>query len=240
MDLNFKGKNIVITGGSTGIGATMVKTFLEEGANVYFCGRSQEKLDLALENLKDFSNVFAKQLDVTKEADFKAWIAEIGAVDVFVPNVSALSGSWEDSIEVDLLATVKNIEAVIPAMTNPNPAVTFIGSISATITDCTSAYASIKAALTQYVYSLSKEHAGKIRFNTIAPGSTLFPGGGWDGYRISAPTEFKAKEDAHPMGRLASPQEVANAVVFISSTRASYISGEVLHIDGGEIATARL
>ncbi|GAD79950.1 SDR family NAD(P)-dependent oxidoreductase [Vibrio ezurae] len=240
MDLNFKGKNIVITGGSSGIGASMVKTFLEEGANVYFCGRSQEKIDLALENLKDFKHVFSKQLDVSKEADFKAWIAEIGTVDVFIPNVSALSGSWEESIDIDLLATVKNIEAVIPAMTNPNPAVTFIGSISANISDSASAYASIKAALTHYVYSLSKQYAGKIRFNTIAPGSTLFPGGGWDGYRIAAPTEFKAKEDAHPMGRLASPEEIANAAVFISSTRASYISGEVLHVDGGELASARL
>lgn len=147
-----------------------------------------------LKDLEGLPNVYAKQLDVADEMGFKVWIEEIGVVDVFIPNVSALANDWEKSVEMDLLATIKNIETVIPKMTRGSPAVTFIGSVSATISESTSAYGSIKAALTHYIFSLSKDYAGKIRFNTVAPASTLFPGGGWDIFRIESPKEFEAKK----------------------------------------------
>ncbi|MGV2986214.1 SDR family NAD(P)-dependent oxidoreductase [Vibrio sp. E150_011] len=234
MDLKLVGKNVVITGGSSGIGAAIVKGFLDENATVYFCGRNQEKIDSILKDLEGLPNVYATQLDVTDEMAFKAWIEEIGVVDVFIPNVSALANDWKKSVEMDLLTTIKNIETVIPKMTRGNPAVTFIGSVSATISESSNAYGSIKAALTHYIFSLSKDYAGKIRFNTVAPASTLFPGGGWDIFRTKSPKEFEAKKNQHPMKRLATPEEVAAAVIFISSTKATYISGETLHVDGGE------
>lgn len=234
MDLDFQGKNIVITGGSSGIGAAVVRSFLTEGASVYFCGRDQQKIDITLEGLKGFSNVYSKQLDVTDHKEFKSWIDSIGIIDVFIPNVSAMTNDWNKSIETDLLTTINNIETVIPTMMRPNPAITFIGSISASICESTNAYGTIKAALTHHIFSLSKDYAGKIRFNTVAPASTIFPGGAWDNFRIEAPEKFKNKVNKHPMKRLSTPEEVAAAVVFISSTKASYISGEVLHVDGGE------
>ncbi|OBT13245.1 hypothetical protein A9264_14115 [Vibrio sp. UCD-FRSSP16_10] len=240
MDLGLKDKNVVITGGSTGIGAAMVKRFLDEGANVYFCGRNQQKITALLNELDDLSQVHAKQLDVTIEADFNAWITEIGVVDIFIPNVSAMSGDWGKTIETDLLGTIRNVEAVIPAMTGTEPAVSFIGSVSAIMSEQSSSYASIKAALTQYIHSLSQEHAGKIRFNTIAPASTLFPGSGWDQFRVAEPELFAEKANSHPMKRLATAEEISDVVTFISSPKASYISGEVIHVDGGQRTSASL
>ncbi|WP_261817067.1 SDR family NAD(P)-dependent oxidoreductase [Vibrio gallicus] len=239
MNLGLSGKKVVVTGGSSGIGAAIVKTFLEEGAHVYFCGRDQIKIDTVLAELAQYSHLHAKQLDVTQEQDFKAWIDEIGQVDVFVPNVSALSSDWEQCINTDVLATVRNIDCVLPALTGDNPAVTFIGSTSASVSERGgNAYGAMKAAVTHYVQSLSKTHAGKIRFNIVAPAATLFDGGGWDKFRIAAPERFEEKVNNLPMKRLATPQEIADGVVFVSSARASYIAGEVIHIDGGEADSA--
>ncbi|MEZ9835399.1 SDR family NAD(P)-dependent oxidoreductase [Vibrio breoganii] len=235
MNLELAGKKVVVTGGSSGIGAAIVKTFLEEGAHVYFCGRDQTKIDTLLGELEEYSHLHAKQLAVTHAEDFKAWVGEIGRIDVFAPNVSAQSSDWEQSVNTDLLASVRNIESVIPVMTGSNPAVTFIGSTSASVSESNgNAYGAIKAAVTHYVQSLSKAHAGTIRFNIIAPASTLFAGGGWDKFRIAAPERFAEKVNKLSMKRLATPQEIAGSVVFVSSMRASYISGEVIHVDGGE------
>ncbi|GEM80357.1 SDR family NAD(P)-dependent oxidoreductase [Vibrio superstes] len=235
MDLHLNNKQVLVTGGSSGIGAAIVKTFLKEGANVHFCAREQGKIDALLNELKDYQNVYAKRLDVTNEAEFRSWVSGIGQIDILIANVSALSGDWKPSIQTDLIATVSNIETVVPLMNRDIPAVTFIGSISASVSEPQgNAYGAIKAAVTHYIQSLSKQYAGQIRFNMVAPTSTLFAGGSWDKYRLSNPEKYQDKVERMPMKRLATPEEVASTVVFVSSPLASFISGEVIHVDGGE------
>ena len=91
----------------------------------------------------------------------------------------------------------------------------------------------MKAALFFYVKSLARHVAPRgIRANVISPGTTLFEGGFWDRVRIDDPKGFAANVAANPMGRMARPEEIADAAVFLASPRASFISGANLTVDG--------
>lgn len=235
MDLRLKGKTVVVTGGSKGIGASIVKCFAEEGCQVHFCARSQSSIDSFVAELTPNLLIFPSIVDIRSNDSFSKWIDSIGKIDIFIPNVSALSGDWAEAIDTDLQSTVYNIDTVTDKMSSSESAVTYIGSTSAGIADHRAdAYSCVKAALIHHIKSMSVKFARKIRFNTISPSSTLFPGGGWDNYRIDHPSLFQNKINRHPMKRLASPEEIARLVVFISSPLSSYVNGEIIHIDGGE------
>jgi NAD(P)-dependent dehydrogenase (short-subunit alcohol dehydrogenase family) len=94
-------------------------------------------------------------------------------------------------------------------------------------------YGTMKAALFFYVKSLARHVAAKgVRANVVSPGTTLFDGGFWDRVRINDPKGFEANVAANPLGRMARPEEIADAVVFLASPRASFISGTNLVVDG--------
>jgi NAD(P)-dependent dehydrogenase (short-subunit alcohol dehydrogenase family) len=91
----------------------------------------------------------------------------------------------------------------------------------------------MKAALFFYVKSLARHVAAKgVRANVVSPGTTLFDGGFWDRVRLNDPKSFEANVAANPLGRMGRPEEIADAVVFLASPRASFISGTNLVVDG--------
>lgn len=239
MELGLTGLQAVVTGGSAGIGAAVVRALAAEGCDVAFCARRQSGIDAMLRATEALpGRVSARALDVADAAGFADWLASMGRLDIFVPNVSALSGDWAAAIATDLQTTVACIEAALPALQrSPTAALTFIGSKASSLAAPNSAaYGAVKAALAHYMKSLSARLLPGVRVNTVSPGDTLFDGGLWERMQRDEPEVFARVLARNPMQRLASPEEIARVVAFVSSPAASFVAGANWYVDGGSTA----
>ncbi|MBV9541246.1 MAG: SDR family oxidoreductase, partial [Alphaproteobacteria bacterium] len=119
------------------------------------------------------------------------------------------------------------------ATTNKDAAFTIISSVSAAETDNGSSYGPIKAALIHYAKGLARQYAKiNLRTNVVSPGMVYFEGGVWHNIEKNMPDFFKQAVARNPTGRCATPQDIANAAVFLSSPASSYTSGVNLLVDG--------
>ena len=245
MDLELKGKNAIITGGTRGIGRAIVGLLAAEGCNVALCARHEAAVDETVAALANRGvRSCGGRVDVADTQGLRDWIAKaaetLGGLDIFVANVSALAQSmddesWRRSLEIDILATVAGVEAAIPLLQQSKAgAIVVIGTTGAMeIAGPPRPYASAKAALVPYVKALARNLAAKnIRANMVSPGNVYFKGGVWNILEQSNPALFETMLERNPMRRMGTPEEVANAVVFLASPRASFITGTNLIIDG--------
>jgi 3-oxoacyl-[acyl-carrier protein] reductase len=245
MDLGLKGRKAAITGGSRGVGRAIAELLAEEGCDVAICARGQAGLDAAVAGLGAKGVKAAGDIvDVADTQALRAWIdraaAGFGGLDIFIANVSALAqamdeDSWRKSLEIDILGTVAGCEAAIPHLERSKGAMVVIGTTGAVeIAGAPRPYASVKAALMPYVKALARNLAPKgVRANMVSPGNVYFKGGVWHTVEERTPDIFQIMLSRNPMGRMGTPEEVANAVVFLASPRASFITGTNLIIDGG-------
>lgn len=240
MELGLTGKRFLVTGGTRGIGRAVVDGLLAEGADVAFCARSADAVAEAQAELSaDGSIAFGTAVDVADQPALADWVASsaesLGGIDGVVANVSALSGDWRSSIDVDLMGTIGLVDAALPHLlaTGAGSIVT-ISSVSGREIDVfAGAYGTVKAAIIHYTQGLAYQLAGKgVRANTVSPGNTYFPGGVWPSIEENDPELFATALGLNPTGRMATPQEVANAVVFLSSSAASFVTGTNLVVDG--------
>lgn len=245
MDLGLKGLKAVVTGGTKGIGRAIVQTLVAEGAHVAFCARNAEEVAQAV---KDFSNngvkISGRAVDVADGPALAAWVndvaAEFGGIDIVVANVSALAiatdeAAWQRGFEVDMLGTVRLVNAAMPHLEKSGKAaIVTISSVSGREIDFASGpYGAFKAAIVHYTQGLASHLAGKgIRANTVSPGNTYFPGGVWSQIETGNPEFFKMALGMNPTGRMGTPQEMANAAAFLASPAASFITGTNLVVDG--------
>lgn len=246
MDLGLRDKVVVITGGSRGIGRAAALGFAAEGAHVAICARGAEALSATAKEISASGvKVHAQTANVGEPVELDAFLdgtrAALGRIDVLVNNASGFGitddeNGWKLSFDVDVMASVRASWKVVPWMKEQGGGVILhISSTSALEAGSPAAYAAAKAALISHAKTLAIALApAKIRVNTIAPGSIEFPGGMWEQIRNGNRPFYDAIKASIPWGRLGTAEEVANAIVFAASPRASWITGVVISIDGGQ------
>jgi 3-oxoacyl-[acyl-carrier protein] reductase len=248
MDLHLKGKNAVVLGGTRGIGRAIAETFANEGANIAICARNEDQIKEAVSALKAKGvKAIGAAVDITDGDALKAWIAkagdELGGIDMLVSNAGAMAqgadpASWESNFKLDVLGAVNAFDAAYlflekAAAANGDASFTIIASVSAAESDNASSYGPIKAALIHYAKGLARQHAKRrIRTNVVSPGMVYFKGGVWNMVEQNSPDFFNQAIARNPTGRAATPQEIANATVFLASPASSYTTGVNLLVDG--------
>lgn len=248
MDLGLRGRVALVTGASQGIGGAVALELAREGARVAFCGRRVETLaaaEAALRERVPEADVLALPADVTRPEQVEALVAAVaerlGQVEVLVNAVGhgvaarfpALSeDAWSEALNANLLSATRVTQRVLPAMQVAGWGrivnVSAVSGRQPTLGQVASNAA--KAALISFTKSLSAEVAEQgITVNTVLPGRILSE-------RVLREHSAEAREQraaAIPMKRYGAADEVAAAVVFLTSTRASYITGAALAVDGG-------
>lgn len=241
--MKLKNKVAIITGASRGIGKETAILFSNEGAKIVVNYLDQIESAKKVVTIIGNNKAISIQADVSKEYDVKRLVSEtikkFGKIDILVNNVGAIfrmvdSRSnidiWHKAIDVNLTSAWLMIREVAPIMIeNGGGSIVNISSIYGLIGDASVlAYSSAKGGLITLTKTFAKELAPIIRVNAVAPGNVMT-----DMTREAGNKFIESFEQQTPLRRSAKPDEIAKAILFLASNDASFITGELLVVDGG-------
>ncbi|HET7339771.1 MAG TPA: SDR family oxidoreductase [Candidatus Dormibacteraeota bacterium] len=242
MDLGLKGRRVLVTAASRGLGRACASTLIAEGARVFISSRDPSAA------ASEIGAVGSVAADISVEEEparvVAAAIDALGGMDVLIVNAggpppgtfqSVPLSSWDTAYQLTLMSAVRLVHAALPHLRESDQArIVFIGSISVRQPIPTLTLSnSLRGAVTGLAKTLALELAAeRITVNTVAPDAILT-----DRIHHLAGSEegVKAMASRAPMGRLGTPEEFAAAVVFLCSRQAAYITGQTLGVDGGSL-----
>ena len=239
--IDFKNKNILITGASGGIGNALVKKFVSLGGNVLGSGTKTEKLDILK---KEYSNIKVKKFDMSEHARVEEFIdnvsLELGGIDILINNAGINMDNlslrmkyeeWKRVIDINLTSTfLLSKYAIKKMMKNKFGRIVNITSIVGHTGNLgQSNYSAAKSGIIGMSKSLAIEYAKKnITINCISPGFIV------SDMTMNIAEKVKLFLTSRiPMGKLGTGEDVSNCAAFLSSDQASYITGETIHVNGG-------
>jgi len=252
MNLGLDGKRCLVTGASQGIGRAIAEHFLEENADALIVSRGSEQLFKTEERLQtrfDQARIQAatcdcsdlEQLKTLREEVLKHW----GGVDVVVANIGdgrsvpdplpdelQWNKTWNNNFE----SALHTARTFLPLLQESKGCLLFISSIAAKEAfGAPVDYSTAKAAVAALSKNMARKLAQEVRVNVLAPGNVYFPGGSWDEKMKQDPERVEQIiKSTVPMERFGTPDEIADAALFLCSDRASFITGSVLVVDGGQ------
>ncbi len=251
--MRLKDKVAIVTGASSEIGISIVKRFVDEGAKVVMLGRNLDSLEKARSSIKNKDLAVSMQCDIVDEAQVPQTIEQVlnkyGAIDILVNSAGAINDpvhfhEMSDSdikklIDVNMYGVFKMTKGVLPGMReNKSGCIINIGSISserAIPKVHLAVYSATKAALSMFTKAIAVEYArSNIRCNCVNPG--IINSGMIKPY-LDDPQARKVLEDRLPLNRIGEPEDVANAVLYLASDEANWITGTILNVDGGKTAS---
>jgi 3-oxoacyl-[acyl-carrier protein] reductase len=250
VDLGLAGKVAIVTGSSRGIGRGIATRLAEEGANVVLCARGGDELDATVRSIAGPGRAIGVVADVTTADGATALVAatveQLGGVDIVVNNVGGSGArTFADMDAADLQAVLdKNVfpavnvsHAALPSLRSRGGGViAMISSIWGREGGGGPSYNVAKAAEISLAKAMAADLARDgVRVFSVAPGSTLFPGGSWERRTRDDPEGMAAfVERELPFGRLGTVDEIADVVTFMVSPRASWVVGTCITVDGGQ------
>ncbi|MCJ1441581.1 MAG: hypothetical protein MMC23_002070 [Stictis urceolatum] len=254
LDLKLKDTHVLVTGGTKGIGRTILEKFLSEGANVSYCSRSATGNEYTsfLQSTHPTGSqppASGSAVEIGDPAQVQEWVdsaaKKFGRIDTVVANAATVlydtnsPCAWATSVQTDILGFVALCSAATPYLTtspSPSPSIILISTIVAHYASIgmSAPYGPVKAAQHRHAMALARQLGpGGVRVNVVSPGPVESP----------AMDEVRAKEGGEeilrgmlgmiPMGRLGKKEDVANAVVWLGSGCTKWISGAELVVDGG-------
>ena len=246
-NFNFTDKKILVTGSSSGIGFHIAKGFIQNYGNVIINGRNNKKLNLSKKSLgaydciksdisKDINRKFLVNYLIKKKIKLDVLVCNVGASS---PPVKGLknNNSWLRAIENNFLSTAHLISLMSEKLLNHNSSIICISSIcSLKSLGCPITYACAKSALNTFVEQEATNLAKKgIRINAVLPGNIMFNGSVWQKKILENKIHVnKIIKQKVPMQRFGTPEEVANAVLFLASDLSSFTTGIKFTVDGGQ------
>ena len=249
MTARLQDKIAFITGGGSGIGAATAERFAEEGARVVICGRRQEPLDEVVARIRAAGGqAEAVVADVSDEAAFTAALADCarrhGRLDILVNNAMAYtwgpieamsSADWQANFGTSVDGTFWGTRSAMQLMKEKGGAIVNLSSICGTLgTPWMAGYSAAKAAVINFSRAAAAEGAAHgIRVNVVIPAVVETPA---TAGMLSDPAAKANTEKLIPMGRVGQARELANAILFLASDEASYVTGAALPVDGGRSA----
>jgi 3-oxoacyl-[acyl-carrier protein] reductase len=245
MDLELTGKAALITGATRASARAVAETLLDEGASVAICARTAEDVEQAVKELSSRGTVVGSAVDVADSEQLRAWVAssaeQLGGIDVYVHNTSGKPArdiaGWQKNFSIDLMALVHGVDAATEQLSGGDGgAVISVGTTATAEHFATgsNSYSAFKSAVTNWTLGQAQVLGARgVRCNVVSPGPIFIEGGDWDRIKQGMAPFYESTEELHPNRRLGSATDVANAVAFLASPRASHVNGVNLTVDGG-------